>query len=125
MKSYIQCIKQYAQFNGRATRREFWGFTLMNAVIILIILLLQSKFQTGTIHLILTYLLYAYLLLTLVPALAVISRRWHDLGRTGWWVLLNLVPGVGSFVTLCFFLGKGEPGKNFYGRDPRRKKRRR
>ncbi len=122
MSSYIRCIKKYARFKGRAARREFWGFTLINAAIILILLILHAKFQTGTVHSVLTYLLGAYILFTIIPFLSVMSRRWHDLGRTGWWVLLNIVVGVGTFVSLCFFLCRGDEGKNFYGRDPRIKK---
>ncbi|MGM9936841.1 MAG: DUF805 domain-containing protein [Candidatus Ornithomonoglobus sp.] len=122
MSSYIKCIKKYAQFKGRATRREFWGFALINAAVVLILMLFQAKFQTGAAHIVFTYLLGAYILFTFIPSLAVMSRRWHDLGRTGWWVLLNLVVGVGSVVSLCFFLCRGDEGKNFYGRDPRVKK---
>lgn len=122
MISYIRCLGKYAVFSGRAARREYWGFTIVNTVITLIILLLHAKFERGTLHTVLTYAVIIYTAATIVPSLAVMSRRWHDLGRTGFWVLLNLVPGVGTFVSLIFFLGRGDYGSNKYGRDPRERK---
>lgn len=122
MLSYFRCLGKYAAFRGRAPRREYWGFTIVNAAIILAILILHATYQTGTIHTVLTYAVIIYAALTFIPALAVMSRRWHDLGRTGWWVLLNLVPGIGTVVSLFFFLGRGDRGTNDYGRDPREKK---
>lgn len=119
---YIKCLKNYARFNGRAPRKEFWGYSLINAAIILTLLILHAVFETGILHNIMTYLVIAYVLGTILPTLAVISRRWHDIGRTGFWVLLNLIPGAGTLVTLCFFLRKGDEGKNYYGKDPLRKK---
>lgn len=120
--SYLKCLSKYAVFKGRAPRREFWGFSIINIIILLIILILHASFQTGTLHTVLTYLVIIYAALTIVPSLAVMSRRWHDLGRTGLWVLLNLVPGIGTLVSLFFFLGRGDRGTNRYGRDPREKK---
>lgn len=124
MGSYIKCLKKYARFGGRAPRSEFWGFTLINAAVVLALLMLQARFQTGTAHKIFLYTPAVYALLTLLPALAVTSRRWHDLGRTGWWTLLNIVAGVGTLVTLCFFLKRGDEGRNYYGRDPLKSGRR-
>lgn len=119
MLSYLRCLGKYAVFRGRAPRREYWGFTIVNAIVLLVILLLHAKFQTGTVHTVFTYTVIIYAALTFIPALAVMVRRWHDLGRTGWWILLNLVPGVGTLVSMCFFLGRGDRGTNDYGRDPR------
>lgn len=119
MYYYSRAIKKYTTFKGRATRREFWCFGLINAAVILILLILHSIFQTGSLHTTLTYLIPAYALFTLLPTLAVTSRRWHDIGRTGKWVFLNLIPGVGSLVTMCFLLGNGDDGSNQYGRNPR------
>lgn len=119
MYYYTRAISKYAKFKGRATRREFWCYGLINAAIIVILLILHSIFQVGMVHTVLTYAALAYIALTILPTLAVTGRRWHDIGRTGWWVLLNFIPGVGSFVTLCFLIGKGDAGTNEYGRNPR------
>lgn len=125
MNYYIKCIGEYTRFSGRATRREFWGFTLTNAVILLIILLAHAKFQTGMPHTVLTYTLILYAIFSLSPFLAVTSRRWRDIGRTGFWTLLYLIPIVGMIVSWCFLLGKGDSRTNKYGRNPREKNTRR
>lgn len=122
---YFRCLSKYAVFKGRASRGEYWGFTIINTALILLILILHARYQVGTLHTALTYIAIIYAALTLLPSLAVMSRRWHDLGRTGLWVFLNMVPVVGTFVSLCFFLGKGQEGSNIYGRDPRERKYRR
>lgn len=122
---YFRCLSKYAVFKGRASRGEYWGFTVINTAVLLLILILHAKYQVGTLHTVLTYIAIIYAVLTLMPTLAVMSRRWHDLGRTGLWVFLNVVPVVGTFVSLCFFLGKGQEGSNIYGRDPRERKYRR
>ena len=69
--------------------------------------------------------LIIYILITICPTLAATVRRWHDLGRTGKWLWLNLVPGVGTVVTLGFMCCKGEDATNEYGRNPRERKIRR
>lgn len=124
MISYFTCLGKYKTFSGRATRSEFWGFTIFNAIIIALLayfyLNAQKEYQV-----IATVIFIAYIVLTICPALAVMSRRWHDLGRTGKWLFLNLVPGVGSVVSLCFMLGQGEEGTNQYGRNPRERRYRR
>ena len=123
MISYFTCLAKYAVFRGRAGRKEFWGFFIVNIIILCVILLLHAKYPLGTIHTVLTGIIVGYIVLTICPLLAVMSRRWHDLGRTGAWVWLNLVPVVGTFVSLCFFLGAGNYGTNEYGRDPIRRKK--
>ena len=122
MIPYFSCLSKYAVFRGRASRREFWGFSIINVIILLVLLILHATYQTGTLHTVLTYAVIIYAALTLIPSLAVMSRRWHDLGRTGLWVFLNIVPAIGTLVSLFFFLGRGDRGTNIYGRDPREKK---
>ncbi len=131
MLSYIKCLGKYSSFSGRSTRREFWGFTVVNFLIMTGLIYLQSTVQVSessnvgtarTLRLAIDFGIILYALLTLSPALAAMCRRWHDLGRTGKWLLLNLVPVVGTVVSLFFFLGKGDEGTNEYGRDPRERK---
>lgn len=59
-----------------------------------------------------------YALAVLLPSMAVAVRRLHDTGRTGWWILVVLIPVIGFFVFLYFMIIEGEPGDNEYGRDP-------
>ena len=127
MVSYIRCLGKYAVFKGRSTRMEFWGFTIVNAICWLIIGYLFIKYPRGLANSIMTTVAIIYFLVTVTPSIAVIMRRWHDIGRTGTWILLNLVPVAGWIATLGFFLYRGDNFTNKYGRDPydKRLKRRR
>lgn len=131
MISYIKCLGKYSTFSGRSTRREFWGYTIVNALIFIVLIYLQSNLIIGassnistvrTLRSIIDYIIILYAIITICPSFAVMCRRWHDLGRTGKWLWLNLVLGVGTVVSLLFFLGKGDEGTNEYGRDPRERK---
>lgn len=132
MISYIKCLGKYALFNGRSTRREFWGYTIINFLIIFGLVWIRSKTQLTsgdddnimkTLQKVIEYAFIVYILVTICPSFAVMCRRWHDIGRTGKWLWLNLVLGVGTVVSFFFFLGKGDEGTNEYGRDPREKSR--
>lgn len=118
MGLYFKCLSKYATFSGRASRKEFWYYSIINAFIILLLLWININFQGGEILTASGCLLIFYIVLTLMPSLAVVSRRWHDIGRTGAWLLLNLVPIVGTVVTLGFFFTEGDKGTNYFGRDP-------
>lgn len=125
MISYIKAMGKYASFGGRSSRQEFWGFTITNAVLWGIIIYLFGKFPEGVANNVMVAVAVMYFALTVVPSVAIIFRRWHDLGRTGAWFLLNLVPGIGTLVTLGFFLCRGDSFANGYGADPCSSKRRR
>lgn len=125
MLSYIKAMGKYADFGGRASRREFWGFLITNSVLWGVIIYFLRRFPDGVENNVMIAVAVMYFALTIVPSVAIVFRRWHDLGRTGAWTLLNLVPGIGSIVTLCFFLSKGDGFNNRYGADPYSKKYRR
>ena len=127
MGSYVRCLGKYAVFRGRSTRKEFWGFTIVNAICWFIIGYFFLKYPRGLANSIMTAIAIMYFLITLTPTIAVMMRRWHDIGRTGAWVLINLVPLAGFIATLGFFLYRGDDFTNKYGRDPydKRLKRRR
>lgn len=116
---YLQALKQYAVFRGRAHRPEFWYFVLFNIIISLVLMMVDNILGTfdpetnaGLLH-------GLYTLAVLVPSIAVTVRRLHDSGRSGWWVLIGLVPVVGFIVLLIFAILAGTPGPNQYGSDPR------
>ena len=128
MGSYIKALGKYATFSGRSPRMEFWGFTIVNSIIWGFMIWLWPQIHGVGANIIFASAVM-YFAVTITPAAALIFRRWHDLGRTGAWFFLNLVPGIGYIVTLCFFLYKGDSFTNKYGRDPydnrlRRKRRR-
>lgn len=127
MISYIKALGKYAVFRGRSTRMEFWGFTIVNMLMWLLWVYFFIKFPHGLANTVIWTVGIMYFLLTITPSIALIVRRWHDLGRTGLWTLINLVPIAGYITTLCFFLYRGETSTNKYGRDPydRKLKRRR
>jgi len=110
-------LTRYSQFNGRASRSEFWWFQLF--IVIVSIPLYVLSFYAGytgssTLALLSTGLSVALWLAVIVPLIAVTVRRLHDTDRSGWWCLLMLVPFVG-LVVLVFLLLPGMPGGNRFG----------
>ena len=105
-------LERYALFSGRAGRAEFWWFFLANLIVGAILSLLG---RAATIFVIL-YALYGLALI--IPSLAVSIRRLHDIGRSGWWILIGLIPIVGVIVLLIFHATAGEPLPNSYGPTP-------
>ncbi|HET9131136.1 MAG TPA: DUF805 domain-containing protein [Terriglobia bacterium] len=116
MNWYFEVLQKYAQFAGRARRKEYWMFTLFNALIIFaFVFLIALLDKAGTIPML---LLGVYCLAIIIPAIAVAFRRLHDTGRSGWWLLLAIVP-FGGIVLFVFNVLPGESGDNAYGPDPK------
>lgn len=116
-------LKRYAQFEGRSSRKEFWMFQLLFVGLILIWTLLAG----GTMNeygeprpfgVIITGLTVIALLALFIPLLAVEVRRFHDQDRSGWLVLLNLIPYIGTLIVLIFMLLEGTRGDNRFGPQP-------
>lgn len=122
MNYYTDVLKKYATFSGRARRKEYWMFVLWNFIIGLVLNVLSSVFVKAGIAP-LTLLLYGvtilYYLAVVIPSLAVLVRRLHDTGRSGWWVLIGLVPIIGGIVLIIFAVMDGQPGDNAYGSNPK------
>lgn len=119
MDEYIGAFKKYATFSGRATRREYWMFTLINLLIsigitIAVGVIMQSS-DNGAVSL----LSNVYGLATFLPSLALGARRLHDINRSGWWLLISLVPLVGFIVLLIFMVTDSQAGDNKYGPNPK------
>jgi uncharacterized membrane protein YhaH (DUF805 family) len=119
MKYYIQALKKYAVFSGRARRSEYWFFALFNAIALIIAAILDNVVGTAFdgIGYGIFYLVYS--LAVLVPALALCVRRLHDTDRSGYWIFLVLVPLVGPIVLLVFTLQDSQSGENQYGTNPK------
>jgi len=115
MNDYINVLKKYAVFNGRAQRKEYWMFTLINVIIYLVLSILGAVTKTPVFAVI--YILYA--LAVLIPGLAVAFRRLHDTNRSAWWILIGLVPFVGGIILLVFMVLDSQPGENKYGPNPK------
>ena len=121
MNWYFAVVGKYATFAGRARRKEYWMFALVNFVICVALAIagmaMLGKSQNSA--LILDAVLGIYLLLILLPSLAVTVRRLHDTGRSGWWFWIQLVPFVGPIVLFVFTVLDGTPGTNAYGPSPK------
>ena len=113
MSWYMQALKKYAVFAGRARRKEFWMFFLVYVIIVVVLSLIEWMIGLPGI------LSAIYSLALLIPSIAVTVRRLHDTGRTGWWWWIGLVPVIGIIVLLVFMALEGEPGQNQYGPDPK------
>jgi len=114
MSWYLQALRKYAEFSGRARRTEYWMFVLFNVLASGALSVLEALAFNGP-----GVLSGLYSLAVLVPSLAVSVRRLHDTGRSGWWLLIALVPLLGVVVLLVFAVQDGQPGDNAYGPNPK------
>jgi uncharacterized membrane protein YhaH (DUF805 family) len=122
MKWYVRVWQRYAEFSGRSRRMEYWMFTLIHVLIILVLSigivgfgLMKEPVIGATSGL----FIGAYALAAFVPGLAVTVRRLHDIDKSGWWILISLVPVVGGLVLLVMTCFDGTRGSNVYGPDPK------
>jgi uncharacterized membrane protein YhaH (DUF805 family) len=115
MHWYLEVLKKYTLFTGRARRSEYWYFVLVNLVLALVLGMVDGVLRRmvgmGPLGML-------YGLAVLVPSIAVAIRRLHDTDRSGWWVLLGLVPIVG-LVLIWFLAQDSMPSTNRYGQNPK------
>jgi len=119
MNWYLQVLKNYAVFTGRARRKEYWMFVLFNIIFAVLAIILDNILGT-TIQGAgygLFYLLYG--LAVLIPGLAVGVRRLHDIGKSGWFLLISLIPIIGAIWLIVLLATAGNAGENKYGADPK------
>lgn len=113
MEWYLKALRQYADFEGRARRKEYWMFTLFNLIFAILAVVVDGLIGTGAI----IYLFYV--IATLIPNLSVSVRRLHDVGKSGWMYLVALIPLVGFIWLLVLFVTDSQPGDNEYGPNPK------
>lgn len=120
MSWYTGVLKRYADFNGRARRKEYWMFQLFNMLAMLVMyipsILIAVALDAPAFATVLPGL---YLLAVILPTIAVTVRRFHDQDKSGWWFLLALIPSVGSIILIVFMCLEGTPGPNRYGPNPK------
>lgn len=121
MHWYFAALGKYATFAGRARRKEYWMFALINFVICVALSIVAAVTlgASGKSALVIDAALGVYCLLILLPSLAVTVRRLHDTGRSGWWFWIQLVPIAGAIVLFVFTVLDGTPGPNSYGPSPK------
>lgn len=110
---YKQALQKYAEFKGRANRSQYWYFVLYNTLIGLALTMIGEAYDS------LSILSALYGLGIVIPSLAVAVRRLHDTNRSGWWLLINLLPVIGQLVLLYFYILPGDKKANKYGTTPK------
>lgn len=115
--SFVDAIKsvftQYVGFTGRARRSEYWYFYLFNIIVTCVLSILGRAAQPFV------YISSIYSLAVLLPGIAVGVRRLHDIGKSGWFFLFNLIPIVGQILLIVWFCQDSQPGENAYGPNPK------
>ncbi|MBQ5675759.1 MAG: DUF805 domain-containing protein [Lachnospiraceae bacterium] len=110
---YVGCLKNYAKFDGRARRKEYWMFVLGNFIIGFVLGFILGIIGAPT------YIGYIYSLAVLVPSIAVAVRRLHDIGKSGVWYFINFIPCIGSIWLIVLLCQDSMPGENEYGVNPK------
>ena len=113
MEFFIRAYQNYANFSGRDTRQQYWMFYLFYVIASIILSIIDNVIGTDGL------LGGLFALATLVPSLAIGARRLHDIGKSGWWQLIILIPLIGVIVLIVFLVKQGMMGDNQFGNDPR------
>lgn len=111
---YKEALRNYAVFSGRANRAQYWYFVLFNLIISILLSLLDSAIlnSNNSIGMISSF----YSLALIVPSFAIATRRLHDIGKSGWWQLIVLLPLVGWIILIVLLARKGVDSENKYGK---------
>lgn len=119
MNWYLKVLNQYADFSGRARRKEYWIFTLFNAIFAIAAILLDNLFGMTFDEIPYGPIYVIYGLAVFIPGLAVVVRRLHDSGKSGWWILISLIPLIGAIWMLVLLVTDSESGTNKWGPNPK------
>ncbi len=115
MEWYLKVMRQYADFSGRARRQEYWMFALFYFLIFIAAIVFSSLLgdTVGTLLIVLIALIH------FIPTLAVAIRRLHDIGKSGWMILIAFIPIIGFIWLIVLYATEGTYGENQYGPDPK------
>lgn len=117
---YKQTLSHYANFSGRARRKEFWSFSLINTLLSILFLILDTAiFPRETRNIGIGPVSILFSLALFIPSIAVAARRLHDTGRSGWYWWLGVIPIIGTILLLVYFLEDSKSGTNLYGPNPK------
>lgn len=119
MNWYLKVLKQYADFSGRARRKEYWMFVLFNMIFANVATILDNVLGIAMEGIGYGPLYGLYVLAMLIPGLAVAVRRLHDVGKSGWMILIALIPLIGSIWFLVLMVTDSNAGENQYGQNPK------
>ncbi len=118
MNWYVEVLKKYAVFDGRAGRPEYWYFVLFNIIASIAFAILDNVFGTFSKDSGIGVLGGIYSLAVLLPSIGVGIRRLHDIGRSGWWLLIGAIPIVGWIILIIWAATESDSGGNQYGPGP-------
>jgi len=119
VKWYLHALRKYAVFQGRARRREYWPFEVMNSAIAIVLFVLAVNLGKAVFPYFLS-LPFLYIVATIIPSLSSLTRRLDDTGQSGWWFWIGLIPLFGPISMLFFTVEDSQPGANRYGPNPKR-----
>jgi len=114
--SFVDAVKsvltQYCTFSGRARRSEYWYFVLFNFIIGMVASVIGRAVGSNILSIVVSIALF-------LPGLAVAVRRLHDIGKSGWWLFISLVPFVGAILLFIWVIKDSDPGENQFGPNPK------
>lgn len=119
MNWFLVALKKYATFSGRAQRAEYWYFILFYILIFVGLSIIDGIIGAFSAEAGIGLLSGLYSLAILIPSLAVGARRLHDTGRSGWWLLIGIIPLIGPIILIVFFVQDSMSGDNLYGSNPK------
>ncbi len=112
MDYFLDAYRQFTNFQGRASRKQYWMFYLFYVIFYIMFAVLDDLLQTGGLFMAL------FALVSILPNIAIVTRRLHDIDKSGWWQLLIFIPIIGAIVLLVFLVMKGTEGENRFGSVP-------
>lgn len=119
MNWYLKVLKQYADFSGRARRKEYWMFVLFNIIFAMVAMVLDNVSGIAMEGIGYGPLYGLYTLAVLIPSIAVGVRRLHDIGKSGWMMLITFIPLIGGIWLFVLMVTDSNPGENEYGLNPK------
>jgi uncharacterized membrane protein YhaH (DUF805 family) len=119
MNWYLKVLKQYADFSGRARRKEYWMFVLFNMIFAIVAIILDNVLGIAIEGIGYGPLYGLYILAMLIPGLAVAVRRLHDVGKSGWMFFIVLIPLIGAIWLLVLMVTDSQQGTNKWGQNPK------
>lgn len=111
MEYFIDALKNYAVFSGRATRKQFWMYMLVYTIIAIVLGVIDGILGMPVLGMILALALF-------VPSISIGARRLHDTDRSGWWQLIGIIPLIGFIVLIVFWCQDSKPD-NIFGENPK------
>ncbi len=119
MNWWVSAMKKYVEFDGRARRTEYWMFQLFTTIFAIVAIVLDNMLGIASEDLGYGILYGVFSLAIILPSWAVLVRRLHDVGKSGWWMLISLIPLIGGIWLFALTVTDSQPGDNEYGANPK------